>query len=188
MDTNARLREVRAAQARHAKLAAEADLITDPGLSSDRDEAANAALMAAGLHALALVDALGDGAPLPDEWCTNRKVEILHDRDPDSSCTHEVFLDGAPIRAVIESTDPGAGQAQSDWEEELHALAADTTMSPAARNAALDSHSASFDSDYVEKNPADDCVKCESGQELPHAYLSRDSATEEGYGVDGADQ
>lgn len=45
-------------------------------------------------------------------------VEIVHYRDPDSSCEVAVFVDGVRVQDVTYvSIDPGAGYSRSDWDE-----------------------------------------------------------------------
>lgn len=182
MDTTELLHAIGVELARHDDLIDGARLIADEGIRSDHEERANEAYAAAGELALQLVAALTDGAPLPTEWRNNRRIELIHDRDPDSSCEHVVFLDGQQLTEwSIASTDPGAGQEQRDWEEELHSIAANPDVSEAFREAALDSHRESFDSDYVEKDDDAACARCKAGRPLPHAYLPNEEADCDGH-------
>lgn len=47
------------------------------------------------------------------------KVQILHQRDPDSACTITVWVDGVELDwkgIEIEDIDPGAGYSREDWD------------------------------------------------------------------------
>jgi len=45
------------------------------------------------------------------------RVEIVHVRDPDSTCELFVFVDGVPCEtAEWYDTDPGAGHTTADWD------------------------------------------------------------------------
>ena len=50
------------------------------------------------------------------------RVEIIHHRDPDYGCAHEIFIDGVrvdtPGAVAIEifDVDPGAGYTADEWE------------------------------------------------------------------------
>jgi hypothetical protein len=49
------------------------------------------------------------------------RIDIIHMRDPDSSCDHEVYLDGVPVTYKDDlhfwSYDPGAGYDLNEVEE-----------------------------------------------------------------------
>lgn len=51
------------------------------------------------------------------------RIDIIHMRDPDYECYHEVYVDGVLVTAEDETKvefhnfDPGAGYEMSEWEE-----------------------------------------------------------------------
>jgi hypothetical protein len=45
------------------------------------------------------------------------KIEILHERDPDSDCDITVWVNGVEITADVVDIDPGQGYSSEDWEE-----------------------------------------------------------------------
>lgn len=49
------------------------------------------------------------------------RIDIIHQRDPDSSCDVEVYVDGKPLAADTDfhywSFDPGAGYDMDEFEE-----------------------------------------------------------------------
>lgn len=49
------------------------------------------------------------------------KVQVLHQRDPDSECDMRVFLGGVEVSQVVEveSLDPGAGYEKETYEENV---------------------------------------------------------------------
>jgi hypothetical protein len=59
------------------------------------------------------------------------RVEVIHSRDPDSSCDVSVFVDGQPVEFEEYSSDPGAGWEgmRSEWDEETETIR--RTASPA---------------------------------------------------------
>ena len=59
-------------------------------------------------------------------------VEVIHYRDPDSSCEMCVFVDGVEVAVTAEVTiDPGAGYSRADWDQQrAEGLAG---LSPSAR-------------------------------------------------------
>lgn len=79
-----------------------------------------------------------------------RTLEVLHQRDPDSSCTITVFLDGDSASYTEEDIDPGAGYDRSEWEgrRELPDY-----YSPAFRAATLEALEAASDSPYIDGEP-----------------------------------
>ncbi len=59
---------------------------------------------------------------LADDALTLAKVQLLHGRDPDSSCEIDVFLNGQALdysRVTEESVDPGAGYDMESVEERI---------------------------------------------------------------------
>lgn len=83
---------------------------------------------------------------------TPPKLEILHQRDPDSGCVHTVFVDGAQTQDYdLEDIDPGAGYEGSDWDERLEATRQDEDRSPAFRDAAVQALEESADSQYIDR-------------------------------------
>lgn len=45
------------------------------------------------------------------------RIDIIHRRDPDSGCDHEVYLDGVKVNADVWDFDPGAGCEMSEFED-----------------------------------------------------------------------
>lgn len=76
-------------------------------------------------------------------------IEIIHGRDPDSSCEHTVFLDGGVTHDYeIVDLDPGRGWEREDWEEfKESALAGGSPAFRAALEAEFESHD---NSQYIE--------------------------------------
>ena len=70
---------------------------------------------------------LSKGGFLPDAWTNGghrgaKRVDIIHRRDPDYECTHEVYVDGH--RATIDrfyEFDPGHGYEMSEFDENKRA-------------------------------------------------------------------
>jgi hypothetical protein len=62
------------------------------------------------------------------------KIEVLHERDPDSSCDISVYLDGVLARTTEQSVDPGAGGSRADWAQHTANVEADETLTPAFRD------------------------------------------------------
>lgn len=46
------------------------------------------------------------------------RVDIIHVRDPDAACDHEVYIEGERVDAEFWSFDPGAGYSTEDFEEQ----------------------------------------------------------------------
>lgn len=46
-------------------------------------------------------------------------IEILHVRDPDGECSHEIVIDGVDIKGawLSEDVDAGRGYTREDWDE-----------------------------------------------------------------------
>jgi hypothetical protein len=78
------------------------------------------------------------------------RIEILHQRDPDSECDVRLFLDGAEVTDEIEfvDVDPGRGHDIEDWLESKR-FAMDGA-SAAAAAAVADAYDAGSHSPYVE--------------------------------------
>lgn len=58
-------------------------------------------------------------------------VEVIHYRDPDSSCEMYVFVDGTAVAVTAQVTiDPGAGYSRADWEQ--HRAESLAGLTPAA--------------------------------------------------------
>jgi hypothetical protein len=75
-------------------------------------------------------------------------VEILHQRDPDSSCVVTLFLDGVETDDfTLEDIDPGAGYSPAEWDERVAEVR--TSYSPAFRTATLLALGESNDSPYI---------------------------------------
>lgn len=56
------------------------------------------------------------------------RVQILHSRDPDSSCEIEVWLDGVKTDSyTVEDLDPGRGWTREDWDERVEQAREDTS-------------------------------------------------------------
>lgn len=55
-------------------------------------------------------------------------MQILHSRDPDSSCDIVVYIDGVRATDVeVEDIDPGRGHSAADWQERIDSYSGDTT-------------------------------------------------------------
>ncbi len=66
------------------------------------------------------------------------QVEVLHVRDPDSSCSIAVWVNGVETRDFAEvDSDPGAGYMRSDWDEHTRSIEANEKLSEAFRAAAV---------------------------------------------------
>lgn len=89
------------------------------------------------------------------------KVEILHERDPDSACSVRVWIDGQEVDgAHVDDIDPGRGYTEGDWQANVQkVLSADT--SPEFKRAALAAYTESGDSEYVSPAPNTECKHCE---------------------------
>ncbi|AMS01069.1 hypothetical protein SEA_ARCHERNM_75 [Mycobacterium phage ArcherNM] len=46
------------------------------------------------------------------------RIDIIHDRDPDSACDLTVYVDGEKVEFHEWSFDPGAGMDMDDYDEE----------------------------------------------------------------------
>jgi hypothetical protein len=81
----------------------------------------------------------------------NIKIEIIHGRDPDSSCGHTVFLNGVRFdNAEIVDLDPGRGWLREDWDEFKESALA--TGTPAFREALAAEFEAFDGSKYIEED------------------------------------
>lgn len=80
-------------------------------------------------------------------------LEVLDVRDPDASSEVTIFLDGvavSPRDYAQYNVDPGAGDVLSSWRAESRDVAADTTRSPAFRDAILSALAANESSEFIE--------------------------------------
>lgn len=78
------------------------------------------------------------------------KIEVLHERDPDSSCDISVYLDGVLARTTEQSVDPGAGGSRADWAQHTANVEADETLTPAFRAASVEALNRHADSQYLD--------------------------------------
>jgi len=78
------------------------------------------------------------------------KVEVLHYRDPDSSCDITVWIDGKLVDCTVEDIDPGRGYMMSDWEERIRDNRENTTYSEPFRQAVDEALEAASGSKYIE--------------------------------------
>lgn len=77
-------------------------------------------------------------------------LEILHVRDPDSSCDSTVYFGGVVTSYAEESVDPGAGYVLKDWKRETKRIKkGEYNYSPAFRDAVVTSRKAANDSEYM---------------------------------------
>ena len=81
------------------------------------------------------------------------KVEVFHDRDPDSACGITVYIDGKPVEHDEYSIDPGAGYEFREYAESLAGQVA--SASAGLRNLIYESAAAALESRYVERKPDD---------------------------------
>jgi hypothetical protein len=78
------------------------------------------------------------------------RIEILHGRDPDSSCELTVFIDGVPTNDWSEiDVDPGAGHDRESWQERIDDTRADEHLTPGFREAAARELEGALDSPYI---------------------------------------
>lgn len=84
------------------------------------------------------------------------KVEVFHDRDPDSACGITVYIDGKLVEHTEYSIDPGAGHEFRDYAESLAGEVA--SASAGLRDRIYESAVAALDSPYVERKPDDERV------------------------------
>lgn len=81
------------------------------------------------------------------------KVEVLHVRDPDSSCGVTVWIDGVEVSFDEESIDPGRGYSRGEWYDRMTDNADPTNnprRSPAYRAAVADALEQAGGSEYIE--------------------------------------
>lgn len=77
-------------------------------------------------------------------------IEILHGRDPDSSCELTVFVDGVRVEEyALLDVDPGAGHERESWLERIESVRSDTDASKAFREAALRELEGALSSQYI---------------------------------------
>jgi len=74
-------------------------------------------------------------------------VEVIHYRDPDSSCEMYVFVDGAKVSLREVTIDPGAGYSRSDWDE--HRAESLDRLSPKAQEVATRWFDSAEESKYI---------------------------------------
>lgn len=80
------------------------------------------------------------------------KIEILHVRDSDGDCYHDVFIDGVRIaQAEVEivDVDPGRGYERASWDENIAHHRDEADHSPAFRDAVVESLELNADSKYI---------------------------------------
>lgn len=78
-------------------------------------------------------------------------IEILHWRDPDSSCDIQVWIDGVEIRdLVVENVDPGAGWEREDWDESTRAVTESSELSEPFKAAVLEARALAGESKYIQ--------------------------------------
>lgn len=80
-------------------------------------------------------------------------VEIVHYRDPDSSCDVAVFVDGERIAdndLTMISIDPGAGHSRGEWDFGRAEALATPRLSDAAHARALACFEDCDESKYIE--------------------------------------
>jgi len=77
-------------------------------------------------------------------------IEVIHSRDPDTSCDIHVYVDGVAVASFTEiDIDPGAGYTREGWNEHRKdSLAALTSPMAIARAAVL--FDCAAESQYIE--------------------------------------
>jgi len=81
------------------------------------------------------------------------KVEVFHDRDPDSACGITIYIDGKLVEHDEYSVDPGAGYEFREYAESLASQVA--SASAGLRDRIYESAVAALESRYVERGPDD---------------------------------
>lgn len=81
------------------------------------------------------------------------KVEVFHDRDPDSACGITVYIDGKLVEHNEYSIDPGAGHEFREYAEYLAREV--SSASEGLRDLIYESAVAALESSYVEGKPDD---------------------------------
>lgn len=56
------------------------------------------------------------GLPVVEAQVVQR-VEVLHERDPDSECNVRIWIDGVEAKVDYVDIDPGRGYTYEDWDE-----------------------------------------------------------------------
>lgn len=92
----------------------------------------------------ALDEWIARGGFLPDAWTP--RMQVLHERDPDSSCSVDVYLNDRRVEAEIEDVDPGRGYEREYWDERTEGYADDTTAFGQAAHEALERNA---DSEHI---------------------------------------
>lgn len=86
-----------------------------------------------------------------DEVASGNKIEILHERDPDSECTIRVWVDGIETTDFSSGNiDPGRGWIAADWDDTHREAIANPDLSESYRAALDQAYTDSRDSKYVE--------------------------------------
>lgn len=96
------------------------------------------------------------------------RIEILHGRDPDSSCDFDVWVDGKRITwndkgdvdLTVEDIDPGAGYQLSDWRESSW-LTAQSDATPEFKALVLQARKDAESSSYIEDDLETDVLAIE---------------------------
>lgn len=93
------------------------------------------------------------------------RIEILHERDPDSGCDITVWVDGVeiavgddatwvhgiPVQTDVVNIDPGAGHTSEDWDESRDFDVADERgRSFAFKSAVAQAYDQASDSKYID--------------------------------------
>jgi hypothetical protein len=75
---------------------------------------------------------------LPDAWKHAPTVAIVHERDPDSPCDLEVYVNDERIADItVEDVDPGRGADYDDWQARIEGYLDDSTQFGRAAHDAL---------------------------------------------------
>lgn len=83
------------------------------------------------------------------------RIEILHGRDPDSSCDLTVWIDGVDVTnrddviVDVEDVDPGRGYEAEDWAESAEWAATRPERSDAFKAALAEAYDAYGESKYI---------------------------------------
>ena len=90
----------------------------------------------------------------PDQVEVLPTVEVLHVRDPDSSCDVRVWVNGIAVNVTYyEDIDPGAGYSLEDWDDQtayIRTLTFPVLSEPFLREI-LEARDAARDSRYIER-------------------------------------
>lgn len=81
------------------------------------------------------------------------RIEILHDRDPDSGCGVVMYVNGVLTSPTLyEDIDPGRGYHRSDWDNYIQLATERTDISEAFREACLQHLNDAADSQYIRED------------------------------------